>query len=126
MKIIDVYDEITSGTDIAKGPTITVASRSKLENEQKAKVLAYLKSGTLVMAARHLEDDLLNPELKAATATYVTDGAYVWSGRVEYYLAKYDLAPDLEFVNYVLTKNGELATPVSQEQIAEAIKEFDL
>ncbi|MEU5941292.1 hypothetical protein ABZ807_19365 [Micromonospora sp. NPDC047548] len=65
-------------------------------------VLAYLDAGAAVLATTERMNDVVNPAKgKVVPMTYRTDGAWIWTDTVSYYLREHSLAPDPELVAHV-------------------------
>jgi hypothetical protein len=58
------------------------------------RVLAYLESGTVIRSTAELRDDVVDPRRRAAVPwNFNTDGAWIWSDAIAYYLRVHALAP---------------------------------
>jgi|NGEPerStandDraft_6_1074524.scaffolds.fasta_scaffold105742_2 hypothetical protein len=93
----------------------------RLSPEDSAALGAYLENGTVVMhTTDRTRDVLADNDDKVVPLTVRTDGKYVWTGPVAYYVQKYAVAPEREFIDYVKARKYETRTPTDAE-IAEAI-----
>ncbi|HEU5156892.1 MAG TPA: glycohydrolase toxin TNT-related protein [Streptosporangiaceae bacterium] len=62
----------------------------------------YLTKAPLVLAARSLDNDLLDPARPATVPlTYLTDGTWIWPGGVGYYLRTHGVPPEPELVEHI-------------------------
>lgn len=65
-------------------------------------LLAYLDAGAAVLATTERMNDVVDPARgKVVPMTYRTDGAWIWTDTVSYYLREHSLAPDPELVAHV-------------------------
>lgn len=71
--------------------------------EEEIEALAdYLTRAPMVLAARSLDNDLLDPARPAKVPlTYLTDGSWIWPGGVGYYLRTHGVPPEPELVEHV-------------------------
>ncbi|WP_026414769.1 hypothetical protein [Actinomadura oligospora] len=95
-----------AGQDAADGlrmagvslPTDGEARPNVPEDEREA-LVRYLEQAPIVLAARSLDVDELDPERAARVPlTFHTDGTWVWPGAVGYYLRAHGVAPDPDLV----------------------------
>ncbi|WP_188317096.1 hypothetical protein [Solihabitans fulvus] len=85
------------------------ADRPPLAPDERDRLLAYLDSAPIVLAARSYDTDELAPdEPPAVPLTFRTDGAWIWAGAVSYYLGKYRLPPDPELLAHIRGRGYEL------------------
>ena len=65
-------------------------------------MLAYLAAGTPLLITTELTADMLDPTHPMVVPTNVrTDGEWVWSDAVSYYLDRYRLAPEVPFLAHI-------------------------
>ncbi|MEV5570964.1 hypothetical protein AB0L06_13020 [Spirillospora sp. NPDC052269] len=77
-------------------------SRPDVPEDEKEALVQYLTRAPIVLAARSLDVDELDPERAARVPlTFHTDGTWVWPGAVGYYLRAHGVAPDPELVAHV-------------------------
>lgn len=82
---------------------------------EAGRVLAYLNAGAMVLFARSYEKDAFFPDNPPAVPlTFETDGTWIWPGAVRYYLEKYGLPPETDFLAHIRANNFTLPE-VSQE-----------
>ena len=92
----------------------------RLSPDEAAALGAYLENATVVMhTTNRTRDVLADDDAQVVPLTVRTDGTYVWAGPVAYYVQKYGVAPDQDFIDYAKTRNYEVRTP-SDDEIAEA------
>lgn len=95
-------------------------SDERLSPDEAAALADYLENGTVVMhTTNRTRDVLADDDAQVVPLTVRTDGAYVWAGPVAYYVRKYGVAPDQDFIDYAKSRDYEVRTP-SEEEIAEA------
>jgi hypothetical protein len=94
-----VYD----GLDAAGKP---VVNRPALRPEERDRVLDYLSSAPVVLAARSYDVDVFAPDREPEVPlNFRTDGSWVWPGAVGYYLREHDVAPDPDLVNHIRARS---------------------
>lgn len=81
--------------------------RPSVHPQERDDVLAYLESAPVVLAARSLGPDALQPDglqpddAPAVPLTFHTDGTWVWSGGVAYYLRAHHVPPVPQLVQHI-------------------------
>jgi hypothetical protein len=91
-----------------------------LEREQ---LLGYLRGGALVLATTAKMSDILDPAAGAVvSASFRTDGEWIWADTTEYYLSRYGLAPAVDLTAHIRRKlfRGELVPQVDDETAVRA------
>ena len=89
-RLVDGIDE--------DGRAIIAPERGRIDDPQeRERVLNYLRGGAPVIIVRGFAVDLLNPEKREVPMSMCTDGRWVWSDGVAYYLETYGIAPDPDF-----------------------------
>ncbi|WP_246178720.1 TNT domain-containing protein [Actinomadura decatromicini] len=84
-------------------------SRPPVPPDEVERVTEYLRRGPVVMAARSKAPDRLDPTRgDAVPLTFHTDGTWVWSGAVAYYLKEHDIPPEAELVAHIRANGFEL------------------
>lgn len=93
--------------------------------EIKPRVLHYLESAQLVMAARGKGPDELDPSKDfAVPLTWKTDGTHTWPGAVSYYAEHHDQAPAPELIEHMRSVDFQLP-PESPEAVSTARQALD-
>ena len=89
--IYDAHDE--SGTAVF-GP-----DRERLgEQRERERLATYLRSGRLVLSTTGLDQDRMDHARGSVVPmSFRTDGEWVWSEALAYYVAEYGIAPEGEF-----------------------------
>lgn len=86
-----------------------VVNRPRVGDEDRERVLGYLESAPIVLAARSYDTDELAPdEPPAVPLTFRTDGSWIWAGSVAYYLRNHDLAPEPDLVAHIRGQGFQL------------------
>ncbi|MFI0371307.1 TNT domain-containing protein [Actinomadura sp. 1N219] len=77
-------------------------SRPPVPEDEVERVTEYLRQGAIVMTARSNAPDRLDSSRGAAVPlTFHTDGTWVWSGAVAYYLTEHGVAPEADLVAHI-------------------------
>lgn len=97
-------------------PTV---NRAPLEADEIQRIAVYLESGPRVPLERLYLKDVYQPHRVTVPRTVQTDGTWVWTGEVRYYLEEYGLPPEGDFVAHVRA-NGYTVPAVTKEAIAGA------
>ena len=77
----------------------------RLPEAEAVRVGAYLEAGAAVMHTTALGIDILRDDEKVVPLTIRTDGEYVWTGPVTYYVQTYGVAPDADFLAHVRARD---------------------
>ncbi|WP_242885438.1 TNT domain-containing protein [Actinomadura litoris] len=84
-------------------------SRPPVPPEEAERVADYLRRAPVVMAARSHAPDRLDPARGAAVPlTFHTDGTWVWSGAVGYYLREHGVPPEADLVAHMRARGFEV------------------
>lgn len=96
--------------------------RPAISSSEVSAVLDYLDRAPVVLASRELVPDLLDPTRpQQVPMAYQTDGRWVWSSSVAYYLRNHGVCPDLAFLAHLRLHRYELPARVSSPQRARAL-----
>ena len=96
---------------------------SLLEEERLAKAGATPPSSAPARQGAAVAGFFRAAGLEQVPLTIRTDGEYVWTGPVTYYVQTYGVAPDPDFLAHVRAQGYEARTPTDDE-IAAAAKVF--
>ena len=81
--------------DPVSGPGFTPGHPRIEDGAELAGLLAYLRGGAPVLMTSALMDDVLEPAgTGRVPMTFRTDGEWIWTDTVAYYLERYALAPE--------------------------------
>lgn len=93
MRLARVYD----GRD---GNGRPVVNRALVDPELRDRLLAYLESAPVVLAARGFDLDEFGAGDRDVPLSFHADGAWVWPGAIAHYLRKYGLPPEPDLVQH--------------------------
>lgn len=66
------------------------------------RIVGYLKAAPTILFGRGLDTDAWSPgDPPAVPRTFSTDGAWIWSGAVTYYLQKYGMPPEPDLLDHI-------------------------
>ncbi|MFE5566559.1 hypothetical protein ACFQ68_16355 [Amycolatopsis japonica] len=108
IKVARIFDSAHPETGPAFAP-----DRPKIEDEdERERICEYLESATLLLVTAARMDDVVEPERGATVPTnFYTDGVWVWTDTVTYYLREYHLSPDPDLVAYINDVDGPPPLP---------------
>ncbi|CAO5167535.1 conserved hypothetical protein [Frankia sp. AiPs1] len=88
---------------------------------ERGRFLRYLNAGALVFRAAGLGTDQLEPNRgKQVPIVALTDGEWIWTASVVYYLEEHDLPPEPAFLEYLRGRDFRYEAP-SKERVAAAL-----
>jgi hypothetical protein len=117
------FAEVFDSVDPHRGPGFApnhAVVEDPLEREQ---LLGYLRGGALVLATTAKMSDILDPAAGAVvSASFRTDGEWIWADTTEYYLSRYGLAPPVDLTAHIRRQlfRGELVPQVDDETAVRA------
>ncbi|WP_233526064.1 TNT domain-containing protein [Actinomadura spongiicola] len=86
-------------------------SRPPVPPDEVERVTEYLRKCPIVMAARSHAPDRLDPSRGAVVPlTFHTDGTWVWSGAVPYYLSEHGVPPEADLVAHIRAGGFQVPT----------------
>jgi hypothetical protein len=117
IKIAKVFD-----THDANGMATIGPNRRKLADQvERARVVEYLENGQPVLTTRGRDADRLAPHLgKIVPLSFHTDGTWVWSLALAYYVGTYGYAPEPELLHHIRARDYLIPQEVSQDRIKAA------
>ncbi len=97
--------------------------RGRVEGEaEKQRIRQYLDGGAVVQYVPGFVTDMFDPSKgEAAPASSRTDGEFVWSDGVRYYLEEYGIAPEPDFYRAIVAA-GYMCPELSQAKVEAAGK----
>jgi hypothetical protein len=115
------FATVFDGVDDARRAVIS-AERGQLEEaDERQRVLDYLAGGAVVVDSSTYGVDVLEPTRRyAVPATRRTDGTYVWSAAVEYYLRWHHVAPEPDFYRHIVAHG--YAVPTVGDEVVRAAR----
>jgi hypothetical protein len=97
-KVARVFDFAKPDT----GPGFDPEHRVITDTGERDRMLHYLTSGTTVLHTTARTPDILDPDAgQVVPASFRTDGEWIWTDTVAYYLEHHGLAPDEELTAHV-------------------------
>ena len=100
-----VFDNVNPDSD---RPSV---SRPAVPQNEVARVIDYLRHSPVVMAARSYAPDRLDPSRGSQVPlTFHTDGTWVWSGAVAYYLREHAIPPEPDLVAHIRAQGFRVPT----------------
>ena len=113
LKPVGIFKEMSYGNE--SDPSIKEYIGSGNE-ENSLRICGYLNSGVAVIVSPEVLYDVLSPsKVIAGTATAFTDGEWIWSGDLSYYVKNYNLQLPEEFLATMV--RNELTVPVNVSDI---------
>ncbi|WP_037902573.1 hypothetical protein [Streptomyces sp. NRRL S-350] len=86
--VFDMVDPLT-------GPGFSAEREVVEDATERAALAGYLRAGAAVLVTPMLMDDVFDTSRRGAVPlNYRTDGEWIWTDTVTYYLEEYDLAPE--------------------------------
>lgn len=93
-RVFDSFDPATGGQFAADRPV--------LSGDEAVRVLRYLNNGTLLLATLAREHDVFDVDAGAVVpSSFRTDGTWIWTDAVAYYLRTYALSPHAELLAHI-------------------------
>lgn len=71
--------------------------------QNKSKILNHLKAGTVTAVAAGSAHDVLSGEVIDGELTLLTDGVYEWRSDILYYVDKYNVRLNDDFIQHVMS-----------------------
>ncbi|MEU7860169.1 hypothetical protein [Nonomuraea sp. NPDC049141] len=106
-----VYDAMDGGT----GPRFHADHPLMTDSAQRERIIGYLTSAMVIRDNPVLRDDAMNPSRhRVVPWSFRTDGAWIWSDAVAYYLREHALAPEADFLAHL---GGAGARPPSLDTV---------
>jgi hypothetical protein len=93
-----VFDGYTLGS----GPYFA-PDRGRIDDlEQRRRLAAYLRSGTIVLRSFALDPDVVEPGRGAVVpGSFRTDGSWLWSDALLYYVETHGVAPPADLAEHI-------------------------
>lgn len=98
-----------------------IVNRAQLMDGEAPRVLAYLNAGPVILFASALSEDAYFPQNPPAVPMkFSTDGTWIWPGAVAYYLEKYGMPPEREFLDHI--RGRDYQPPEVSDEALEAAR----
>lgn len=95
---------------------------------RKSEILEYLKNGETIAVTMNIIESLYEGDNNIiGGVTYLTDGKWIWPNYLIYYLEKFNIEINNEFVDYVLEKkNKESVKNIDKKKAMNYLKEMKI
>lgn len=98
IRVARLYD----GVHPKAGPYFAADHPTVADEAERRRLAGFLTGGAPLLHTTALDRDLLDPRgARRVPMGYRTDGVWVWSDAVSYYLERHRLAPDPELATYI-------------------------
>jgi hypothetical protein len=118
-RVFDFSDPVTGPGFLPDHPVIS-------DQAERDRLLEYLRGGALaLMTTQHMNDVLDADTPRVVPMNFYTDGEWIWTDTIEYYLSQHGLAPDPELATHidVMWAQGRLV-PGTDEATAIRVSEY--
>lgn len=109
--------------DPVSGPGFTPDHAVVDDPDERERILAYLRGGVPVLTTTVAMPDILDPAAGAVVpANFRTDGEWIWTDTVGYYLSRHGLAPDTRLAEHIgaMLARGRTTPAVDDETAGRA------
>jgi hypothetical protein len=94
-RVFDFADPVT-------GPGFALGHRVIADDDERDRMVRFLKSGTIILHIPARMTDVLKPDNgQVVPTTFRSDGEWIWTDAVTYYLEYYRLAPDEGLMEHI-------------------------
>jgi hypothetical protein len=101
------------------GPVVAPERTPLTDPQEQARVVGFLDGGGVLAAGGPLSPDLMDPARPPVVpAGYATDGTWIWSASLRYYVARHGLAPQPELLAHIRASGYTAHTPTPAELTA--------
>ncbi|SCL29407.1 hypothetical protein GA0074692_2720 [Micromonospora pallida] len=108
------------GVDPVRGPWFATNRPVVSDGTERDELLAALRAGVVIAWSSAAMPDILDPDRGDVVPMHLrTDGTWLWSEAVGYYLENYGLAPDPQLVTHLA--GGEPAEPLDEISVHRAL-----
>ncbi|MFD7450594.1 hypothetical protein [Kitasatospora sp. NPDC059827] len=108
-RLAAVFDAV----DPVAGPGFAPDRTLVRDPAERAALAGYLNAGAEVLVTPMLMDDIFDTSRRGAVPmNYRTDGEWIWTDTVAYYLEEYDLAPEPGLLAHLRERTGALPLPL--------------
>jgi hypothetical protein len=99
------------------------------EPEERARVAGFLHGGEAIVVSPGCSEDRLDPERgEVVPLGFVTDGTWIWSFALEYYVTEHGVTPEPDFYAYIRSRDFVADQPddAARDRAAEFLRaDFD-
>jgi hypothetical protein len=98
-----IFDEV----DPDSGPRFAPDHAKITDDDERASLVGYLEAGTELLVTTGTMADVIDPEQGSVVPmNFRTDGSWIWTDTVTYYLRNHHLAPDPELLRHLRDVEG--------------------
>jgi hypothetical protein len=116
-RLAAVFDQV----DPVAGPSFSPTRVRLPQGADRTAVAAYLRAGTPVLVTPMLARDVVEPERGGVVPMgFRTDGEWIWTDTVSYYLEEHGISPEPGLLAHVRSKDGALPVPPTTGVLAAA------
>jgi hypothetical protein len=113
-----VFDKV----DPVTGPAFDEDHPRLADGPDRAAVADYLRSGPHVLMTPMLMDDVLDPERRGVVPmSFRTDGEWIWTDTIAYYLDEYGLAPESGLLAHIRAQADVQRAEPAPEVLEQAV-----
>jgi hypothetical protein len=115
-KVFDFSDPVSGPGFAPDHPVIS-------DPAERDRLLEYLRGGALALMSTQRMNDVLDADAPAAVpVNFFTDGEWIWTDTIEYYLSHHGLAPDPELATHidVMWSQGRLVPGADEDTAVRA------
>lgn len=95
------------------------------EDPERPRLLAYLRAGRVVQAARSLAEDQLDDQRQQRVPIVrLTDGRWIWSGAITYYADVYGIPVDPALVEHIRAQDFTMPE-VTDAEVSAALTQLN-
>ena len=92
---------------------------------QRHQIVGFLRGGTIIFGTNGRDLDRLEPSKgRVVPLTYHTDGEWIWSGGLSYYVDAYGIAPQADFLDHMRQRSYVADVPDANTSV-EALNELE-
>lgn len=120
VRVARLYD----GFDPQTGPYFAPDRRRVDDPAERRRIVRYLRGGTVLLRSFTLDPDVLDPGRGAAVpGSFRTDGSWLWSDGLMYYVERHGIAPPVDFHEHMAAAGYRCpaADPVALREAGETL-----
>ncbi|WP_145903580.1 hypothetical protein [Kitasatospora viridis] len=117
-RLAAVFDRV----DPVTGPAFAPGRARLPEGTERDALAAYLKGGAAVLITPLLVDDVVDPARTGVVPMgFRTDGEWIWTETVGYYLEEHGIAPEPGLLAHLRSKEGAASAVPGAERLEQAV-----
>lgn len=107
-----VLAPLYDGFDPASGPYFDSSRPRIADPAERDRLLGFLGDGTLALRSTRFDPDVVEPARgQVVPGSFRTDGQWLWSEAVEYYVREHAIAPAAGFYEHIVSREFRCARP---------------